>query len=169
MTLPTDAVSAQLVSYYGGSFQGLKRTYYSSSNSVIGSVLGNSADVTEPYFVVNSLYKNKPRTSVLTPSCFVLASGSTFYTKKDDSTPDPVLSDGAIAGITVGGVALALGTIFLTFIIYKERRGQPLFMPLQDYDDDSIGSGRRSNSSVKEGDVKITVHDDDVNANGISL
>lgn len=97
--------------------------------------------------------------SALQASCFALASGSTYFSKKYDSPTQPVLSDGAYAGIVIGGFFLILGAAFLTYLIIKERQGQPLFVPLnslrdrddeEDYDEEHQSKSKKGNDNRNE-------------------
>lgn len=150
-----EAISNELAQFYGGSFVGFQRSAYSSSNAVMEAILSGNADVSEPYFVVDGVYKNKGRTSALQASCFALASGSTFFTKKSESSSDPVLSDGAYAGIVIGGFLLIVGGVFLAYMIIKERQGQPLFVPLRSDDEDEDGNYSTSKKGIDSREVTV--------------
>eukprot|EP00981_Chlorochromonas_danica_P001949 scaffold403_cov183-Ochromonas_danica.AAC.5 len=134
-----EAISAQLVKAYNSSttpFNGFTRTYYASSDGVLGSVISGNTEGSEPYFVVDASYQGQGRSQAFVFSCFALASGSTFYTKRSGGSSGPVLSDGAYAGIAIGAVALIVFVCFIIYMIVKERRGEPLFMPLSDREDE---------------------------------
>lgn len=114
----------------------MRRVFYPSSTAVLNAIAGGHVDASDAYFVVDGSYKNLGRSVSFTFSCFTMASGSTYFTKRVQGSGQPVLSDGAYAGISIGGVLLASGAVFLTYLIVQERRGRPLFSPLRDYDDD---------------------------------
>ena len=131
---------AELQTAYGQSFS-FVRTYYPTGDHVLQAVKDGSQDTTEPYFLLNSAYDKMGVTTLLNPTCVTLGSDSTFYTKKSPSS-NAVLSDGAYAGIVIGSVAFVIGTIFLIYMIVREKQGEPLFapIPLNDPDDRSIPS-----------------------------
>lgn len=126
------------------------------------AIVGGNVDASEPYFVVDGTYRNRGRTSALQASCFALASGSTYFSKKYDPPSQPVLSDGAYAGIVIGGFLLIAGTAFLAYVIVKERQGQPLFLPLRDRDDDedeynhNYQSNNSTNNDYVSRDVTVS-------------
>ena len=104
-----------------------------------GATIPNQTDATEPYFVVPATYENRGRSFEFSLSCFTFASGSTYYSKRESSSSSgSVLSNGAYAGIVIGAVVLVVGLVFLAYVIIKERKGEPLFMPLKNVDEDNI-------------------------------
>lgn len=164
IVLPVDAISAQLVAAYSSSnanFTGLSRVYYPSSTAVLNAIAGGHVDASDAYFVVDGSYKNLGRSISFTFSCFTMASGSTYFTKRVQGSSQPVLSDGAYAGISIGGVLLASGAVFLTYLIVQERRGRPLFSPLRDYDDDDV-----SISSVEKKQKQRQIEQDNARTEG---
>ncbi len=78
-------------------------------------------DVTEPYFLMNSAHNGRGITHQFDVSCSTFGATSYFYTKMNSSS-NSGLSDGAKAGIAIGGFALIVGVIFIGYMIMKERR-----------------------------------------------
>lgn len=144
------AIEQQFINQYNSSsklFKGFSRVWNVNSKVVLDYINAGLADATEPYYVVPAVYDFRGRSLEFDLSCITMASTSYFYTKK--SPANPVLSDGAYAGIVIGSVALIAGTIFLVWLIYKEKRGEPLFMPLKNIDDDDDNSNQSHENSGK--------------------
>lgn len=142
-----EAISQELKTAYGSGFNGLTRVFYPTSDGVLGSITSGATHATEPYFVVDGSYQNRGRSYKFAFSCFAMASGSTFFSQKGGSPAGPVLSDGAYAGIASGAFALILGGMFIVLMIFKERRGEPLFTPLKDHDDFEVTGSKHSSHS----------------------
>lgn len=148
-----------MVAAYSGShanFTGLSRVYYPSSTAALNAIAGGHVEASDAYFVVDGSYKNLGRSMSFTFSCFAMASGSNYFTKRVQGSNQPVLSDGAYAGISIGGVLLASGAVFLTYLIVQERRGRPLFTPLRDVDDDdsSFSSQGKKSQAYQQNHTK---------------
>jgi hypothetical protein len=114
---------------------------------LLTAVKGGAVDVSEPYFVVGGLYRGRGRSAQFAFSCFTFASSSTYFTTKNDNTNNEVLSAGAVSGIVIGAVLLFFGCIFIVYMIIKERKGEPLFMPLRNQDELEEISDQKSTGS----------------------
>ena len=145
-----DAIEAQMIQFYQPNFKGFKRNYYLTSLQTLDALKSSVIDATEPYFLMNSIYLKQSITNVFDISCATFGADSIFYTKNSENANhnQPVLSNGAYAGIVIGGVALILGVILLSYMIIKERNGNPIFMPLKNYDENENQNNNNNNSDI---------------------
>jgi hypothetical protein len=125
-------------------------------------------DTTEPYFIVDASYANKPRKNVFYTSCAATGSSPKFYTTKTEQT-GILISVGAAIGIAIGAFFFVVLIIGVIFIIIKERKGEPLFMPLTQNDHEAFGSVEFYNKNEMS-NVNVNVpNNNNINNNKIDL
>lgn len=136
----SDAIENQLNAALGVKFQ---RVYFKNTPTTLHALLNGTVDITEPYFLLDGYFNGRGRNYEFTVSCATVGSGSYYFTKvSPPSSSSATLSPGVIAGIVIGSIAGFICLCFLIFLIFKERKGEPLFMPIpnSDVDNNKYGS-----------------------------
>eukprot|EP00941_MAST-03F_sp_MAST-3F-sp1_P002196 g2196.t1 len=105
----------------------LVRKYFSTSQEVMEALENNTIDVTEPYWTVDSFYKNRARSWTFDAGCTTLGYESSFFTPKIDllsTRNNDEGTDGTLVGVLVAISVLFVGTVvFVVYMVKKEQKG----------------------------------------------
>lgn len=105
----------------------LIRQWYPTSKAVMDALLAGEIDATEGYWTVDSFYEGNPRTWFFDPGCTTLGYESTFFMLKENES-DPTKNTSILTiWLSVCSALIALGAVFVIFMIRREKKGQPLF------------------------------------------
>jgi hypothetical protein len=130
-----DAMLEEFQIAYGGDIR-FKRIYYSSSNAAMDALVNNAVHFLEPYWTVDAFYLDSPRIQVLRTSCTTLGYDSTFFALEQPGE-DPSHKTTIILSIVFGVLGLIL-IFVLGILIYRERRGKPVFAPFSEEADQNV-------------------------------
>lgn len=104
----------------------LERRWYRTSSAVMDALLAGEVDVTEGYWTVDSFYQDNPRTWAFDAGCTTLGYESTFFMRLPETKTVDDKSDLTV-WLSVVGVSLFVVLVVLLVMIFRERKGEPIF------------------------------------------
>jgi len=119
--------------YLTGGAQLTVQRVWNGSKATLDNVLAGNADMTAPYWFIPGTYKGTARHYHLDAGCATIGGEQQFFTLRPKSSPvdETDIPPGVIAGAAISGVVAVMAIMLICIMIKKEKKGQPLFTPLE--------------------------------------